>query len=128
MMFEPSTNIISRIECCQRQETQARTPLELEGWQAEEEGLRDALINGDHTNQYQRGPLCVYGRYVFGLQDGEALIHAAATEQYYGVSPATAAGDFLASCGLARRISLSSSSTRRSSSSFSPILPGRPCR
>jgi hypothetical protein len=102
MMFEPTTNIISRIECCRRQETQAHTLLELEGWQAEEEGLRDALINGDHTNQYQQGPLCVYGRYVFGLQDGEALIRAAAMEQYYGVSPATAAGDFLASCDLAR--------------------------
>lgn len=89
MMFEPTTNIISRIECCRRQETQARTLLELERWQAEEEGLRDALIDGDHTHQYQQGPLCVYGRYVFGLQDGEALIRAAAMEQHFAAPDGT---------------------------------------
>ena len=88
MMFEP-TNFISRIEWCRRQETQARTPLELEGWQAEEEGIRDALLNSDHTNQYQHGPLCVYGRYVVGLQDGEALIHAATMEQHFATPDGT---------------------------------------
>ena len=88
MMFEPN-NIISRIEWCRRQETQARTPLELEGWHAEEEGLCDALLNRDHTNQYQHGPLCVYGRYVFGLQDGEVLIRAAAMEQHFATPDGT---------------------------------------
>ena len=76
-------SIASRIEWCLRQKTQARAQLEVEGWQAEEEGVRDALLNRDHTNQYQHGPLCVYGRYVFGLQDGEALIRAAAMEQHF---------------------------------------------
>lgn len=76
-------SIASRIEWCLRQKTQARTLLELEGWQAEENGLRDALLNRDHTKQYQQGPLCVCGRYVMGFQDGEALIRAAAVDQYF---------------------------------------------
>jgi hypothetical protein len=76
-------SIASRIEWCRRQETQARTPLEREGWYAEEEGLRDALLNRDHTNQYQHGPLCVWGRYVMGLQDGEGLIRTVAVGQQF---------------------------------------------
>jgi hypothetical protein len=88
MMFEPN-NIISRIGWCRLQETQARTPLELEGWQAEKEGLWDALLNRDHTTQYQQGPLCVYGRYVVGLQDGDALIRAAAMEQHFATPDGT---------------------------------------
>jgi hypothetical protein len=88
MMFEP-TNIISRIEWCRRQETQARTPLELEGWQAEEEGVRDALLNRNHTHQYHHGPICVYCRYVMGLQDGEALIRATAMDKHFATPDVT---------------------------------------
>ena len=79
-------SIASRIEWCRRQETQARTPLELEGWQAEEEGLRDALLNRNHTNQYRHCPPGVFNRYVMGFQDGQALIHAAAVDQHYATS------------------------------------------
>ena len=60
-------SIASRIEWCRRQSTQACAPRELAGWQAEEEGLRDALFNRDHTNQYQQGPPCLFERYVMGL-------------------------------------------------------------
>ena len=49
-------SLASRIEWCQRQKTQARTQLEREGWQAEEAGLRDALLNRVHTNLYQHSP------------------------------------------------------------------------
>jgi hypothetical protein len=62
---------------------QARARLELEGWDAEEEGLRDALLNRDHTNQYRYCPPGVFERYVMGLQDGLAMIRAAAVDQYY---------------------------------------------
>jgi len=82
-------SIASRIEWCRQLSTEARTPLEREGWQAEEEGLRDALFNRDHTNQYQQSPLCVYGRYVLGLQDGEGLIRAAAMEQHFATPDGT---------------------------------------
>ena len=76
-------SITSRIEWCRRQKTQARVRLELEGWQAEEEGLRDALLNQDHTNEYQHGPPGVFERYAMGLQDGQALIRAAAVDQHF---------------------------------------------
>jgi hypothetical protein len=65
---------------------QARERLELDGWHAEEEGLRDALLNRDHTNQYRYGPSGVFERYVMGLQDGLALIRAAAVDQYHATS------------------------------------------
>ena len=72
-----SISIASRIEWCRRQKTEARTQLEREGWQAEVEGLCDALLNRRvHTNQ-----LCVTGvfkRYVMGFQDGQALLRTAA--------------------------------------------------
>ena len=76
-------SIASRIEWCLRQKTQARAPFEVEGWQAEEEGLRDALLNRNHTNQYQHCPPGVFNRYVMGFQDGQALIHAAAMDQHF---------------------------------------------
>jgi hypothetical protein len=81
-MAYPTESIASRIEWCQRQSTRARAQLELEGWQAEEEGLRDALFNRNHTNQYQHCPPSVFVRYVMGLQDGEALIRTAAVSQH----------------------------------------------
>jgi predicted metal-dependent phosphoesterase TrpH len=75
-------SIASRIEWCRRQKIKARAQLELEGWQAEEEGLRDALLNSNHTNQYQHCAPGVFKRYVMGFQDGQALIHAASVDQH----------------------------------------------
>jgi len=49
-------SIASRIEWCQRQSMQACVLLEVAGWHAEEDGLWDALLNRDHTTQYQQGP------------------------------------------------------------------------
>ena len=69
--------VMFRIEWCRRQRAQARTKSELEGWHAEEEGLKDALLNRDHTNEYRHGPPDVFERYVLGFQDGRALIRAA---------------------------------------------------
>jgi hypothetical protein len=76
-------SVASRIEWCLLQKTQARAQLEREGWKAEEEGLRDALLNRNHTNQYQDCPHGVFVRYVMGLQDGQALIRAGAVDQYF---------------------------------------------
>ncbi len=75
-----SISIASRIEWCRRQSMQACTPLEAAGWQAEEDGLWDALLDRDHTNQYQQSPTGVFARYTMGLQDGHALIHTGAHE------------------------------------------------
>ena len=48
--------IVSRIAWCQQQEKLARTQFELEGWRAEEQGLRDALHYIDQRNQYRDCP------------------------------------------------------------------------
>jgi hypothetical protein len=75
-MAYATNSIISRIAWCQRQETLARTQPELEGWRAEEEGLRDALHHIDQSNQYRDCPPDVLKRYEKGFEEGQALIRA----------------------------------------------------
>jgi len=72
-----STSLVARLEWCQRQGTQARTQAELEGWRAEEAGLRDALLNRDRTYQYRCSPSSVLERYAMGLDDGRLMIRVA---------------------------------------------------
>lgn len=69
-------SIILRIEWCRRQEMQARTQAGLEESRAEEEGLRDVLLNRDCTSQYLRSPPAVFERYAMGLEDGRTLVFA----------------------------------------------------
>ena len=76
-------SIVWRIEWCRRQTMQACERLELDGWHAEEEGLRDALLNRDNTNQYRYGPRGTFEMYVMGLQDGRALLRSAAVDQEF---------------------------------------------
>lgn len=83
-MAYANDSIISRIAWCQRQRAQARGDLEREEWHAEEEGLRDALLNRSHANQYAYCPPGVLERYQMGLQDGLTLIRAAAVVQDSG--------------------------------------------
>jgi hypothetical protein len=73
-------SIAFRIEWCRLLSTQARASREREGWHAEEEGLRDALFNRDHSTHYQQGPPSVFERYTRGLRDGHALLRS--TEVY----------------------------------------------
>jgi hypothetical protein len=83
-------SIASRIEWCRRQSTQAYAQLERAGWQAEEAGLRDALLNRDHTTQYQQGPPTVFERYALGLQDGHAVLRTAAVYLHFATPTRTA--------------------------------------
>lgn len=69
--------VLFRIEWCRRQRTKTHTGPEHEGWRAEEEGLRDALLNRDHTSHYRHAAPGMLERYVLGFQDGQALIRAA---------------------------------------------------
>ena len=78
-------SIESRIEWCRRQSTQTCTPRERAGWQAEEEGLQDALLHRDHTTQYQQGPSGVFERYTMGLQYGQAVLRTV----YHHFAPPT---------------------------------------
>jgi hypothetical protein len=81
-MAYTSEAIASRIAWCQRQKTQSSEQLDLEGWHAEEEGLRDALLNRDHSNRYRDCPQGVFERYMMGLRDGRAMIRIAALSQH----------------------------------------------
>ena len=74
--------IVSRIAWCQQQEKLARTQPELEGWRAEEQGLRDALHYIDQRNQYRDCPPEVFQRYVIGFEDGQALIRSILYHQH----------------------------------------------
>ena len=85
-MAYTSESIASRIVWCQRQETQSSGQLDLEAWHAEEEGLRDALLNRDHTNQYRDYPRGVFERYLMGLQDGRAMIRIAGLFKHRAIS------------------------------------------
>jgi hypothetical protein len=46
-------------------------------------GSPDALLNRDHTTQYQQGPLVVFQRYAMGLQDGHAVLRTAAAYHHF---------------------------------------------
>lgn len=76
-MKQTANPITVRIEWCHRQSAQARTEPEVDGWRAEADGLRDALMNSDHTDNYRLCPPEILGRYVLGFQDGTALLQAA---------------------------------------------------
>ena len=54
-------SIASRIEWCRQLSTEARTPLEREGWQAEEEGApRRAFQSRSHKPVSAESALCVW--------------------------------------------------------------------
>jgi hypothetical protein len=88
-MAYANKSIASRIDWCRRQKIQACAPHEREGWQAEEEGLQDALFNRDHTTQYQHGPPSVFERYALGLQDGHVMLRTAAVSQHFAIPTRT---------------------------------------
>ena len=69
------TPIMTRIEWCRQNKMKARTEAEFEGWDAEEEGLRDALLRRDCIYKYQHSSL--RSRYELGLEDGQALLRIA---------------------------------------------------
>jgi hypothetical protein len=78
-----ASRIESRIEWCQRLSAEACAPLEIAGWRAEAEGLRDALLEQDHTTQYRQGPTSVFERYARGMQDGDTMLRTALVHQQF---------------------------------------------
>ena len=85
-MAYANESIASRIAWCQEQKAKTSAPLDLEAWGAEEEGLKDALLNRDHTNQYRDYPRGVFERYLLGLQDGRAMIRIEGLFQHRATS------------------------------------------
>jgi len=78
-----SRSLIARIQWCQKQQMNARTEGEREEWCAEEDGLKDALLQRDRTDQYQYSLPAVLERYVTGFEDGRALIRAVSIENLW---------------------------------------------
>lgn len=70
-----------RIAWCREQTAQASTEFESDGWRAEEDGLRDALLNRDDTTHYRLSSPEIFERYVRGFQDGTILLRAARAER-----------------------------------------------
>jgi len=66
--------LVARIDWCRQQRRKARTQRDVDGWRAEEEGLRDALFKRDGEYQHRDSPPSVFERSVMGLEDGRALI------------------------------------------------------
>jgi len=80
-MKQTTDPITTRINWCRRQIAQARTEPEEDGWRAEEDGLRDALLNRDHTEDYRSCPPEIRDRYMLGFRDGTALRRTARVER-----------------------------------------------
>jgi hypothetical protein len=85
-MTVTSSSIVARIEWCRWQKMHAHTEPELEGWRAEEDGLRDALLHRDHTTLYRYSPPGVFVRYAMGFEDGQALMRLAWVESHLATS------------------------------------------
>jgi len=66
--------LIARIEWCQRQRALAGTELECDRWQAEADGLRDALLSRNQVTQYCGSPADILERYSTGLCDGQLML------------------------------------------------------
>lgn len=73
-MAYTGNSIKGRIDWCRWKQFQAPGQYEFEEWHAEEDGLRDALHNHDHSKLYQLGPETLFVRYSMGLQDGRILL------------------------------------------------------
>lgn len=87
MNDDACTRIKLRMAWCQSQSAQARTEPELEGWRAEEAGLRDAMLRQDHADHYRLSPPEIFDRYVLGFQDGTAMLCATRAEQHHPYCP-----------------------------------------
>lgn len=63
-----------RIEWCRQRSRLAGSEPEADAWQAEADGLRDAVMNRDHSGDYRFCSPEIRERYLLGLQDGIAML------------------------------------------------------
>lgn len=80
-MGQPMPPITVRIEWCRQRSRQAPSELEADGWQAEADGLRDAVMRRDHSEDYRLCSSEIRERYLLGLQDGIAMLQATRVQQ-----------------------------------------------
>ena len=80
-MGQPIPPITARIEWCRQRSRQAPSEPEADGWQAEADGLRDAVMKQDHKDDYRLCSPEVRERYLLGLQDGIAMLQSTRVRQ-----------------------------------------------
>ena len=68
--------ITVRIDWCRQRSKQACNELEADAWQAEADGLRDAVMNRNHSDDYRLCSQEIRERYLLGFQDGIAMLQA----------------------------------------------------
>jgi hypothetical protein len=66
--------LAARLEWCLRQRMRATERDDKEGWLAEEEGLRDSLLNRDRADLIRLCYPSQVERYRLGFHDGQALL------------------------------------------------------
>lgn len=80
--MESAHNLINaRIAWCRRKREQASTESEADGWRAEEDGLRDALLNKNYTDAYRLSTAEAFRRYARGLREGRTILRVAQVER-----------------------------------------------
>ena len=77
-----------RITWCREQIALACTEFEADGWRAEEDGLRDALLNRDDTDHYRLSSPEIFEMHVRGFQDGTMLLRAARAKHVMHIATA----------------------------------------
>ncbi len=80
-MGQPIPPITARIEWCRQRSRQAGSEPEADSWQAEADGLRDAVMSRDHSEDYRLCSPEIRERYLLGLQDGIALLQTTRVRQ-----------------------------------------------
>lgn len=80
-MGQPIPPITARIEWCRQRSRQAGNEPEADGWQAEADGLRDAVMSRDHSEDYRLCSPEIRERYLLGLQDGIAMLQTTRVRQ-----------------------------------------------
>ena len=80
-MGQPIPPITARIEWCRQRSRQAGSEPEADSWQAEADGLRDAVMSRDHSEDYRLCSPEIRERYLLGLQDGIAMLQTTRVRQ-----------------------------------------------
>ena len=73
-MDERQRTLNSRVRWCHQLQSQSSSQEEEDGWLAEQEGLRDALLGRDRSGLIGRCQPSQLERYQLGFEDGQTLL------------------------------------------------------
>lgn len=86
-MGQPMPPISVRIEWCRQRSMQACNEPEADAWRAEADGLRDAVMNRNHSDDYRLCSPEIRERYLLGLQDGIVMLQATRVQHMNHAAP-----------------------------------------